>query len=273
MTSAAVDRLHYQAEDFKFIQAMMHKHAGINLHDGKKELVYSRLAKRIRGLGFHSFRDYCELLDADDHEILHCINFMTTNVTSFFRESHHFEFLEKEVYGQPGNKHVRIWSAGCSSGEEPYSIAFTAEKFSGIETEVLATDLDSNVITRAQRGVYQMKDVAGLNDSQLRRWFMRGKSSNRGLVRVKDRFREQVNFDQLNLKSDWEHPEPCDVIFCRNVMIYFDNEFRAFLLQKFYESLKPGGYLMLGHSESLFGLTDKFRIVGKTIHQRKEGAE
>ena len=272
MIGNALERIDYKSDDFRFIQSVMHQHAGINLHDGKKELVYSRLAKRVRGLGLESFRDYCSVLGQDRDEILHCINSMTTNVTSFFRERHHFEFLSNEVLKDAAGK-VRIWSAGCSSGEEPYSIAFTCDKFPQVETEIIATDLDSNVIEKARNGIYQMKDVIDLSDRELKQWFLRGKGDRRGMVRVTDRFRSKIEFSQLNLKSDWQQPEQFDVIFCRNVMIYFDNDLRAKLLEKYYRSLKPGGYLMLGHSESLFGLTDKFRVVGKTIHQKKRVGE
>ena len=242
--------------------------AGINLHDGKRELVYSRLSKRVRSLGFGSFGDYCSVLAGDQREVLQCINYMTTNVTSFFRENHHFEFLTREVLGKQSGK-TRIWSAGCSSGEEPYSIAFTCEAHPGNLSEIVATDLDTEIIRKAQRGVYSMRDVTGLTDSQLKRWFLRGKGDLRGQVKVAEDIKKMVSFSQLNLKDEWQHRDLFDVIFCRNVMIYFDNDFRQQLLAKFYNHLRPGGYLILGHSESLFGLSDKFSVVGKTIHQKK----
>ncbi len=262
------ERLNYKTEDFKVIQAMMYRHAGINLHDGKQELVYSRLAKRVRTLGFNNFSDYCSRLSEDSEEVLHCINSMTTNVTSFFRERHHFEFLTKEVLSKPETRSLRIWSAGCSSGEEPYSIAFTCAGFPQVSTEIVATDLDSDIIRKASNGVYKMKDVNGLSELELKSWFLRGRGKREGMVRVIESFRQMVKYSQLNLKEDWHHDEPFDVIFCRNVMIYFDSEFRSRLIDQFHRYLKPGGHLILGHSESLFGLSKKFKVAGKTIHQK-----
>lgn len=269
MLSQATERLDYQNSDFEFIQQVMSEHAGIDLHDGKKELVYSRLAKRVRSLGLNSFRDYCSILGSDQLEISHCINFMTTNVTSFFRERHHFDFLEREVLSANTSGRLRIWSAGCSTGEEPYSIAFTCAAFPKIGTRIIATDLDSEVIRKATEGVYDAREVTELRRTQLKNWFLRGKGAMQGKVKVIKDFRNMVAFSQLNLKEDWRHSERFDVIFCRNVMIYFDNELRARLLDKFHNHLNPGGYLMLGHSESLFGLSDKYEVVGRTIHRKK----
>lgn len=263
-----VSRIDYQLEDFKVIQSIMHKHAGISLHDGKQELVYSRLAKRVRTLGYESFREYCDTLDSNDEEVLFCINSMTTNVTSFFREQHHFEFLEQTILQDAANSSLRIWSAGCSSGEEPYSVAFTCGERPDVHTEIIATDLDSEVLRRARNGIYKMKDVVGMSDSQRRKWFLRGKGAHEGKVRIRDQYRHSIEFYQLNLRNDWNHREPFDVIFCRNVMIYFDKDFRERLVRMFCENLRPGGYLVLGHSESLFGLNEMFKIAGKTIHQK-----
>ena len=262
------ERLAYSPDDFKAIQGLVSEHAGINLRDGKQELVYSRLAKRVRKLGFNNFRDYCHHLAGDEEEILHCINSMTTNVTSFFREGHHFEFLAGEVLHNATSK-VRVWSAGCSTGEEPYSIAFTASA-SPAQVEITATDLDTHVLQHASNGVYRLKDVAGLEQASLKKWFLRGKGSRQGQVRVNRQFRDMVNFSRLNLKEAWTWPEPFDVIFCRNVMIYFDHELRSRLIERFHQHLKPGGYLILGHSESLFGLSNRFRVVGKTIHRKED---
>jgi len=264
------DRLDYGPEDFRFIQAMMLEHAGISLNEGKQELVYSRLAKRVRVLGLPSFRDYCNKLNQDKSEILHLINSMTTNVTSFFRERHHFEFLTTTLL--PTLSSVRIWSAGCSSGEEPYSIAFTCHdhvaKHPKFRADILATDLDSDVLDRARQGIYLHKDIADLRESDARRWFLRGKGSQLGRYRVMPSLQKLIEFRQLNLKDDFHHPHLFDVVFCRNVMIYFDHDLRTQLLARFHRSLKPGGYLILGHSESLFGTSSGFRVVGKTIHQR-----
>ena len=269
--ATAMDRLAYGREDFRFIQSMMLQHAGINLHEGKQELVYSRLAKRIRSLGMDGFPDYCRYITADDAERLHCINAMTTNVTSFFRESHHFDFLRDTVL--PGAEPLRVWSAGCSTGEEPYSIACLAHdarlRHPDKVVQVTATDLDSDVIDRARRGIYRLGDLDGLSTGQARRWFLKGRGGQAGNVRVRDEVRSFVAFSQLNLKDDFAFDARFDVIFCRNVMIYFNNGLRSRLLARFHDCLKPGGYLVLGHSESLFGLTTRYRVVGKTIHQAR----
>ncbi len=269
MITNAMERLDYRNADFEFIQQVMSDHAGIDLHDGKKELVYSRLAKRVRSLGLTNFRDYCSVLGQDSLEITRCINSMTTNVTSFFREQHHFEFLKKEMLAGNTTGRLRIWSAGCSTGEEPYSIAFTCADYPEVDVSIHATDLDSEVIRKARDGVYDAREVTDIKSAELRDWFLRGKGHMQGKVKVVDQFRKMVNFSQLNLKEDWQHREPFDVIFCRNVMIYFDNSLRARLLEKFHSHLKPGGYLMLGHSESLFGLSNKYEVAGKTIHRKK----
>ena len=268
MKMGAAERLEYKSSDFKFIQKVMHQHAGINLNDGKKELVYSRLAKRVRGLGLRNFREYCSVLETNKFEVHNCINSMTTNVTSFFRENHHFDFLKSDVLPQAKGAPLRIWSAGCSTGEEPYSIATTCQSVGALNTEIVATDLDSEVVRRAQAGIYRTKDVADLNERQLKKWFLRGTGNRCGSVKVVEPIQKMVKFSQLNLKDEWKHSQPFDVIFCRNVMIYFDNEFRSNLLARFSDCLKPGGYLILGHSESMFGLSDKFKVVGKTIHQK-----
>ena len=273
------ERLHYRSADFSFIQSVLMDHAGIQLNDGKKELVYSRLAKRIRGLGLNSFGDYCNVLEKDREEVLNCINAMTTNVTSFFRESHHFEFLTNEVLSPASQNNsgedITIWSAGCSTGQEPYSIAFTCCDFmqskQPFNVQITATDLDSQVLQKAAQGVYPVKDLSSLNQDQLKRWFLRGKGARKGQARVADEIRRLINFSQLNLNDSWGQAGKYDVIFCRNVMIYFSSELRKKLIERFHASLKPNGCLVLGHSESLFGLSTKFRLVGRTIHQKVAG--
>ena len=208
---------------------------------------------------------------------------MTTNVTSFFRENHHFEFLRQVVFAEKLARDsrdtintIRIWCAGCSSGEEPYSVAMAAREFFGNHplwrVEIDATDLDSNILARADRGIYREKDVHGMDPACLRRWFHKGTDGNQGRVRVIPEIRSMVNFSVLNLKDNWQDRPPYDVIFCRNVMIYFDTEFKRRLIERFFRVLKPGGYLFVGHSESLFGLSSKFEIVGKTIHQKRRVA-
>lgn len=280
---SALERLEYANEDFECIRRLMATTSGINLSIAKRELVYSRLAKRIRQLGLDSFGEYCALIEKDSIELGHCVNAMTTNVTSFFREVHHFDFLRKVVFPEriasladSSPNTIRVWSAGCSSGEEPYSIAICAQEFFAGDPlwkiEIDATDLDSTVLERAGRGIYREKDVRHMEPDRLHRWFHKGTDSNQGQVRIMPAIRDLVTFATLNLKDQW--PErPCyDVIFCRNVMIYFDIELKKQLIEGFFNMLKPGGYLFVGHSESLFGLSGNFEIAGKTIHKKRQVA-
>ena len=262
------ERLDYDQSDFEYIRAMMHEIAGISLHDGKKELVYSRLAKRLRNLGVSSFSDYVEMLKSDSEEAYHCINFLTTNVTSFFRERHHFDFIRQNLFDNAGSRPIRIWSAGCATGEEPYSIAFTADDYPGLNVSITATDLDTEVVQRARSGVYKERTVTDLTTTEKKRWFEKGAGAKKGLVRVVAPYRNQIRFSSLNLKQPFEFDQPFDAVFCRNVMIYFDNKLRAELLDRFARVIKPNGFLFLGHSESMLGLNNSFKVVGKTIHQK-----
>ena len=278
--NSLISRIAYSDADFEFIRGIMATNSGINLNDSKRELVYSRLAKRVRRLGLDDFGEYCELLASDPSELAQCINAMTTNVTSFFRENHHFEFLQQVVFPEHASKRgrdsindINIWSAGCSSGEEPYSIAMSAQEYFGDDPgwniNINATDLDSSVLERAALGVYRARDVAGLEPARLRRWFQKGTDSNEGRVRVASGVRSMVSFNTLNLKHKWPEQPLYDIIFCRNVMIYFDMALKREIIDGFYRVLKPGGYLFVGHSESLFGLSDRFEIAGKTIHRKR----
>lgn len=282
--SSIMERIEYTDKDFEFIRRIMAETSGINLNVAKRELVYSRLAKRIRHLGFDSFADYCDLLRQDAGELGQCVNAMTTNVTSFFRENHHFEYLRQVVFPESLSRAstaevntLRIWSAGCSSGEEPYSIGIAAREFFGDHPlwniKIDATDLDSSILDRARQGVFRTKDVDGMDQGYLKRWFHKGTQSNAGRVRVVPEIRELVSFSKLNLKEEWPEREKYDVIFCRNVMIYFDMDLKKQLVHGFHRMLKPGGFLFVGHSESLFGLSDKFEVAGKTIHKRRREME
>lgn len=275
-----MSRIGYSDQDFEFIREIMAIASGINLNGSKRELVYSRLAKRVRYLGFESFGEYCALLRDDDDELNHCVNAMTTNVTSFFRESHHFDFLKQVIYPEHASHSVagevnnlNIWSAGCSSGEEPYSVAISAREYFGDDPgwniNINATDLDSSIVEKASRGIYRTKDVGNVDATCLRRWFHRGTESNEGKVRVVPEVRNMVTFNTLNLKHPWPELPLYDIIFCRNVMIYFDMQLKREVIEGFYRALKPGGYLFVGHSESLFGLSDRFEIAGKTIHRKR----
>lgn len=271
MSLSSAERLDYQPADFQFIRKILKSYAGIDLNDGKQELVYSRLAKRVRRLGIVDFGAYCAVLEQDSSELLQCINALTTNVTHFFREDHHFDFLRSLLVKHDSAKTFRIWSAGCSSGEEPYSIAMTCDDAleNAEETvNILGTDLDSQVLDKARLGIYRTTDVKDLNAYQLKSGFLRGRGERDGQVKLKTGVRDLVEFDLLNLKDDWQFEFAFNVIFCRNVMIYFDSDLKQKLFKRFYDALVPGGYLVLGHSESLFGLSDKFTAVGRTTYQK-----
>lgn len=267
-------------QDFQRIRRIINDIAGISLADGKRELVYSRLSRRLRHLGLRRFDEYCRLLETGgDHneEIGEFVNALTTNLTSFFRESHHFDFLGAELLPAlirergAGNRRIRIWSAGCSTGEEPYSIAMVLRETLpavGWDAKILATDLDSNVLATAERGVYDESRIKDLSDARVRRWFQRGRGAQSGQVRVASELRELITFRRLNLMHDWPMRGPFDVVFCRNVVIYFDKPTQRVLFERFADLLVDHGHLFVGHSESLFKVTERFVPLGKTIYQR-----
>lgn len=263
---------------FEFIRRFVKDHTGINLSDAKRQLVYGRLAKRLRQLGLNGFEEYCALLKEEStEELTNFVNAITTNLTSFFRENHHFEFLKETVFPQlleknQQKKRLRIWSAGCSTGEEPYSIAMTVKEalagHIGWDAKILATDLDSNVLSTAQAGVYESRRAEGIPKVRLNRWFLKGKRMNTSNIRVSDAIREMITFKQLNLMNQWPMKGPFDVIFCRNVVIYFDKPTQKTLFDRYADILAEDGHLLIGHSESLFKVTDRFKLLGNTIYQR-----
>lgn len=261
--------------DFRFIAGYLAEQAGIVLSEAKRDLAYGRLVRRLRALRLSCFADYCDLLAADDGtETEHFINALTTNLTAFFREPHHFEFLQKQLLPElirhkPVRK-LRIWSAGCSTGEEPYSIAMAVSEVlpAGWDVRILATDLDSNVVATARRGVYPEKRVEGMSGERLKRWFYRGKGANAGMVKVCDELSEMIAFRQLNLLADWPFRQPFDLIFCRNVVIYFDKATQSTLFDRYADQLHAQGHLFIGHSETLYKVCDRFAPLGNTIYQR-----
>jgi chemotaxis protein methyltransferase CheR len=278
MASAAGSReFEFTDGDFRRLQGLVREHTGISLSDSKSDLVYSRLARRLRALGLGTFHDYCGLLQTGGEELEAFSNASTTNLTAFFREAHHFDYLASEVLTSPVSasnraRRLRIWSAGCSTGEEPYSIAMTVlvhlPSASSWDVRILATDLDSDVLDRARSGIYAIERVESLLAERRHRWFLRGKRERAQQVRVRDEARRLVTFRHLNLMHPWPMQGPFDVIFCRNVVIYFDKEDQRRLFARMAELLPPGGHLLLGHSETLFGLNDRFDLVGKTVYRR-----
>lgn len=269
----------FSDQDFQRIRRIINKAAGISLADGKRELVYSRLSRLLRQRGLRRFGDYCDLLETggDTADLGEFVNALTTNLTSFFRESHHFEFLAHDLIPALirertfGNRRIRIWSAGCSTGEEPYSMAMVLRETLpavGWDVKILATDLDSNVLATAERGVYEWNRVKDLSETRLRRWFQKGRGEQSGLVRTASTLRNLITFRQLNLMDDWPMSGPFDVIFCRNVVIYFDKPTQRTLFERFADLLVDQGHLLVGHSESLFKVTERFVPLGKTIYRK-----
>lgn len=266
----------YEQKDFEQVKSRIYNHAGIALADHKKDLVYNRLVKRIRELQVESFSDYLSLLDSSSDEMSQFVNAMTTNLTSFYREAHHFEFLSNtyipELSNQ-GQRSLRIWSSACSIGEEPYSIAMSLLE-SGIDInqwdiKIYATDIDTNVLETAKAGIYSLERVDNLNLARKKLGFLRGKNENSGQIIIKPQLQKMIQFDYCNLMESWNINEPLDVIFCRNVMIYFDKETQNKLLDRMANLLKPQGLLFIGHSESPARSMKDFKLLGRTMYQKR----
>lgn len=264
-------------KDFRFIQTLVAERTGIVLTDIKRTMVYSRIARRIRQCGVNNFEEYCQLLKAgDESELVSFTNAITTNLTSFFREAHHFDYLAKTVLPELAktkkDKRIRIWSAGCSSGEEPYSIAMTVHDYfgskSGWDIKILATDLDYDMVDRASRGVYSEDRVTGLDKSHLKKYVKKGRGNQQGSVRMDQRLVDMITFKQLNLLHEWPFRGPFDLMFCRNVVIYFNKDTQKDLFDRYADHLPNNAPLFIGHSESLFKVTDRFKSLGQTIYRK-----
>lgn len=260
--------------DFEFIRDLAYNQTGIVLPDRKKHMVYSRLCRRLRALKINDFKDYCQYLQREEEELGHFINALTTNLTSFFREKHHFHYLRDEVvpkWQKRGGKRLRVWSSACSTGEEPYSIAMTLAPFfpkNQWDLKILATDLDTNVLTKAENGIYPPENLESLPTSLVEQYFQRQGD----MARVKDSIKEMVFFKQLNLLDSWPMQGPFDAIFCRNVLIYFDNPTKQKIIHKFRQLLSDDGFLFIGHSETLHQISDDFDLIGQTIYRpRRHG--
>lgn len=261
---------------FEALRLLLHEHSGIALSSHKVSMVQSRLAKRLRVLRLETYESYLKVLqDPAAEEWVHFINALTTNLTSFFREGHHFSRLvELLAANGPPPRPIRIWSAGCSTGEEPYTLAMTLLQAFGAHhpLEILATDLDTAVLETAARGVYPVARIDGLEEAWWKYAFLRGTGDQEGLVRLRPEIRRPVRFARLNLlDATWplEGP-PFHAIFCRNVMIYFDKPTQRRLLQRFQQAMAPRGLLFVGHSESLLDPSLGFESLGQTIYRRKE---
>jgi chemotaxis protein methyltransferase CheR len=266
---------HLSDQDFERIRGLVREHTGIALTDSKRELVYSRLARRLRGLRLDGFADYIALLErGESAELEEFANAITTNLTSFFREAHHFEFLAGTVLPElerrnASTRRLRIWSAGCSTGEEPYSIAMTLQeslaRFRGWDVRILATDLDSNVLAQAKAGEYRDERFAAMASARRERWFS---ATRRGHFAVSDELKSLISFRQLNLMQPFPFRGPFDIVFCRNVVIYFDKPTQRALFERVAQLQRDGDHLFIGHSESLFKVSDRYQLIGKTIYRR-----
>ncbi len=262
-------------KDFKRIAGLAGQYTGIVLGEHKRDMVYGRIARRVRKLNLDSFCNYLDFLESNpQQELSSFINVITTNLTSFFRENHHFDYLQEKVLSEvkrknSAQKRIRIWSAGCSSGQEPYSIAMTLNKF-GVpadwDVKILATDLDSDVLAKARAAVYSTSDIDGLEESTIKNYFQR--SSGNKEVRVKEKAAKYIHFKRLNLLEKWPMKGPFDFIFCRNVVIYFDKPTQKVLFNRYADMLAVGGYLFIGHSENLNGICERFENLGNTIYRK-----
>ena len=267
-------------DEFDYFRAIAYREAGISIADFKRNMVFRRISKRVRTLGLKSIADYRSHLESGhwDSERQPLINALTTNKTSFFREEHHFRYLEQTALPEfnaasraGGPRRLRIWSAGCSSGEEPYSVAMTLHKMidrlNECDARILATDIDTEMVEHGKRGVYAnefLDDIPG--DYRLK---YTGVADN-GHFQMSHAMKKLITFKALNLLGDWPMKGPFDMIFCRNVVIYFDKPNKEILFDRFADILKPGGLLLIGHSESLFKVTKRFRMVGQSVYQRTE---
>jgi chemotaxis protein methyltransferase CheR len=260
----------FTTRDFDRVRGLIYERAGIALADSKQEMVYSRLARRLRATGIVSFVTYLDTLERqhDSGEWEAFVNALTTNLTSFFREAHHFPILADHVKQR---KEVNVWCSAASTGEEPYSIAITlCEAYNSLTppAQIIATDIDTNVLNVAAAGVYPMERVEKMSQERLKRYFLRGTGAQAGMVRLRPELRKLITFRQLNLLADqWQLSGQFDVIFCRNVMIYFDKPTQGKILSKFVPLMKPDGLLFAGHSENFLYVSDALKLRGKTVYE------
>ena len=267
--------------EFEKFSRYVYDKCGINLHDGKKELVKARLGKILRQRDFRSFSQYYDYVvnDKSGNELILLLDSISTNLTYFFREPQHFDFLRSKALPEiikmkmsSRNNCLRFWSAGCSSGEEAYSIAIAvSEIFNNREdwqTKIVATDLSTKVLATAHNGVYEEKKIESIPYELRRRYFQKGDNRWKGYFRVKQEVRKKIGFERLNFMEEFHFNVPFDVIFCRNVMIYFDNPTKEALIGKFFQNLSNGGYLFAGHAESLTGLKHPFKYIQPSVYQK-----
>ncbi len=279
MTQAMLQTPELSEAQFTKISNLVKTRAGINLHDGKRELVRSRLTKRLRQLGLDTFDQYIQRvsMDRSGAELTTMLDILSTNLTHFFRESQHFDFLRalalpELMATRRSMRHIRVWSAGCSSGEEPYTLAIVLNECvppdQGWDVRILATDLSTQVLATAREGVYSAQRMKGTPPDLLSRYFTLTETKPEKLYKAKPAIRQMVHFARLNLMEPWPMQGPFDIIFCRNVMIYFDKPTQGQLVRRYHDVLAPGGYLFIGHSESLTGVQHDFDYVQPTVYRK-----
>jgi chemotaxis protein methyltransferase CheR len=265
---------------FQKFSELIFRQAGIHLKPEKKELLNTRIGKRLRACGIDSFRTYYDLVinDRTGTELVHLIDCVSTNFTSFFREHSHFDFLRSTILPQfaaehRGRQEMALWSAACSSGEEPYTLAMVLEEFQRQEPafryRIMATDISTRVLAQAERGIYAQDRVEKVPAELLRRYFQKGNGQSAGYVKVKEQLIRRISFRRFNLMDEFPWREELHVIFCRNVMIYFNRPTQEELVNKFHRCLAPGGYLFIGHSESLASLRHEFKQVASTAYRKE----
>jgi chemotaxis protein methyltransferase CheR len=262
----------FSSADFERVRKLIYQHAGISLSDVKQDMVYSRLARRLRATGLKNFADYLALLErGDKDEWEKFVNSLTTNLTSFFREPHHFPLLADHLKAQAGSGPIKIWCSASSTGEEPYSIAMTVVETFGnfnVPVTIMASDLDTSVLATAEKGVYPLERVEKISPDRLQRFFLKGSGSQEGFVCVRPELRRLISFQRVNLLDpSWPVRGPLDVIFCRNVMIYFDKPTQHKILSRFAPLMRDNGLLFAGHSESFLHAAELFHSKGKTVYE------
>ena len=279
-TSLRVLGADFELSDAEFdrIRELVREHTGIALADSKRQLVYGRLARRLRALKLSTFGEYIQLLERGEQgEIEEFTNAVTTNLTSFFREPHHFEYLAQTTLPEAvargaAQRRLRIWCCAASTGEEPYSIAMVLREaqslLAGWDVKLLATDLDSNVLAHGKQGVYGRDRFTAVSGKRISSYFDEVNVDGERRLAANDQLRSLITFKQLNLMHEWRMKGPFDAIFCRNVIIYFDKDTQRMLFERMAALQRPGDYLFLGHSESLYRVSDRYELIGRTIYRR-----
>jgi chemotaxis protein methyltransferase CheR len=276
-TQLVAHEFEFTDSEFKRLRELVHARTGIALSDAKRELVYGRLARRLRRLKLASFAEYCQLVERPgSDEIQELTNAITTNLTSFFREGYHFEQLAATALPQleswrAATRRLRLWSAGCSTGEEPYSLAVVLREclahLANWDIKLLATDIDSKVVETAAQGVYPAERFTGVSAERVRNWFPQ-LLERPGFCAASAQLKSLITFKQLNLLDAWPMRGPFDIIFCRNVVIYFDKATQRKLFDRMADMQEPGGWLFIGHSENLHNVTQRYKLVGRTVYRR-----